>query len=42
VAAVSALLLTLLTAAGIYLLTKKPSTVDQLVILTVPLALISK
>jgi hypothetical protein len=36
VAAVSALLLTLLTAAGIYLLTKKPSTVDQLVILTVP------
>jgi PEGA domain-containing protein/tetratricopeptide repeat protein len=35
-AAVSALVLTLLTAAGIYLLTKKPSTVDQLVILTVP------
>jgi len=36
VAAVSALLLTLLTAAAIYLLTKKSSTVDQLVILTVP------
>ena len=36
VAALSAFLLTLLTAAGIYLLTKKPSTVDQLVILTVP------
>ncbi|HSE38402.1 MAG TPA: PEGA domain-containing protein [Blastocatellia bacterium] len=35
-AAVSALLLTGLTIAGIYLVTKKPSTVDQLVILTVP------
>ena len=35
-AAVSALLLTALTAAGVYLVTKKPSTVDQLVILTVP------
>ena len=35
-AAGSALLLTILTIAGVYLLTKKPSTVDQLVILTVP------
>jgi tetratricopeptide (TPR) repeat protein len=35
-AAVSALLLTALTVAGVYLVTKKPSTVDQLVILTVP------
>lgn len=35
-AALSALLLTGLTVAGIYLVTKKPSTVDQLVILTVP------
>lgn len=35
-AAVSALLLTALTLAGVYLVTKKPSTVDQLVILTVP------
>src|SRR5712692_6465539 len=35
-AAVSALLLTGLTVAGVYLVTKKPSTVDQLVILTVP------
>ena len=35
-AAVSAILLTGLTIAGIYLVTKKPSTVDQLVILTVP------
>jgi hypothetical protein len=35
-AAVSALLLTGLTLAGVYLVTKKPSTVDQLVILTVP------
>lgn len=35
-AAVSALFLTGLTVAGIYLVTKKPSTVDQLVILTVP------
>lgn len=35
-AAISALLLTALTIAGIYLLTKKPSTVDQVVILTVP------
>ena len=35
-AAVSALILTLLTAVGVYLVTKKPSTVDQLVILTVP------
>lgn len=35
-AAVSALLLTVLTAAGVYLVTKRPSTVDQLVILTVP------
>lgn len=36
VAAISALILTALTIAGVYLLTKKPSTVDQLVILTVP------
>jgi hypothetical protein len=35
-AAVSAILLTTLTLAGVYLVTKKPSTVDQLVILTVP------
>ena len=35
-AAISALLLTGLTIAGVYLLTKKPSTVDQVVILTVP------
>jgi tetratricopeptide (TPR) repeat protein len=35
-AAVSALMLTALTAAAVYLVTKKPSTVDQLVILTVP------
>jgi tetratricopeptide (TPR) repeat protein len=35
-AAASALLLTALTLAGVYLVTKKPSTVDQLVILTVP------
>ncbi len=35
-AALSALLLTGLTVAGIYLVTKKASTVDQLVILTVP------
>lgn len=35
-AAASALLLTALTAAGVYLVTKKPSTIDQLVILTVP------
>jgi len=35
-APVSALLLTALTIAGVYLLTKKPSTIDQLVILTVP------
>ncbi len=35
-AAGSALLLTALTVAGVYLVTKKPSTVDQLVILTVP------
>jgi tetratricopeptide (TPR) repeat protein len=35
-AAGSALLLTILTIAGVYLLTKKPSTIDQLVILTVP------
>src|SRR5437588_5285780 len=33
---ISAFLLTGLTIAGIYLVTKKPSTVDQLVILTVP------
>jgi|SRR6185436_3391576 hypothetical protein len=36
IAAISALLLTVLTAAGVYLLTRKPSTVDQVVILTVP------
>ena len=36
VAAVSAVLLTALTVAGIYLVTKRHSTVDQLVILTVP------
>jgi hypothetical protein len=35
-AAASAALLTGLTLAGVYLVTKKPSTVDQLVILTVP------
>lgn len=35
-AAISALILTALTIAGVYLLTKKPSTVDQVVILTVP------
>lgn len=35
-AAVSALLLTGLTVAGVYLVTKKPSTVDQFMILTVP------
>src|SRR5437868_6940189 len=35
-AAASALLLTILTLAAVYLVTKKPSTVDQLVILTVP------
>lgn len=35
-AAASALFLTALTLAGVYLVTKKPSTVDQLVILTVP------
>jgi tetratricopeptide (TPR) repeat protein len=35
-AAVSALILTVLTVAGVYLVTKKPSTVDQFVILTVP------
>src|SRR5438128_15653 len=35
-AAVSALLLIGLTAAAVYLLTKKRSTVDQVVILTVP------
>ena len=35
-AAISALLLTALTIAGVYLLTRKPSTVDQVVILTVP------
>lgn len=35
-AAASAVLLTALTLAGVYLVTKKPSTVDQLVILTVP------
>jgi len=35
-AGVSAILLTGLTIAGVYLVTKKPSTVDQLVILTVP------
>ena len=36
VAAGSALLLTILTVAAVYLLTRKPSTVDQLIILTVP------
>jgi tetratricopeptide (TPR) repeat protein len=35
-AAGSAVLLTLLTVAAVYLLTRKPSTVDQLIILTVP------
>jgi hypothetical protein len=35
-AAGSALLLTVLTVAAVYLLTRKPSTVDQLIILTVP------
>lgn len=35
-AAGSALLLTILTIAAVYLLTRKPSTVDQLIILTVP------
>lgn len=35
-AAGSALLLTMLTIAAVYLLTKKPSTIDQLIILTVP------
>lgn len=35
-ASASVLLLTALTVAGVYLITKKPSTVDQLVILTVP------
>src|SRR5690348_17183604 len=35
-AAGSALLLTMLTVAAVYLLTRKPSTVDQLIILTVP------
>jgi thioredoxin-like negative regulator of GroEL len=35
-AAASAIVLTGLTLAGVYLVTKKPSTVDQLVILTVP------
>lgn len=35
-AGISAVILTALTIAGVYLLTKKPSTVDQLVILTVP------
>jgi hypothetical protein len=35
-AAGSALLLTMLTIAAVYLLTRKPSTVDQLIILTVP------
>jgi hypothetical protein len=35
-AAASAILLTGLTLAGVYLVTKKASTVDQLVILTVP------
>src|SRR5689334_20181654 len=33
-AAGSALLLTILTLAAVYLLTKKPSTVDQIIILT--------
>src|SRR5690349_14194428 len=35
-AAGSALLLTMLTIAAVYLLTRKPSTVDQLIILTAP------
>jgi tetratricopeptide (TPR) repeat protein len=35
-AGASALVLTVLTIAAVYLLTKRPSTVDQLVILTVP------
>jgi hypothetical protein len=35
-AAGSALLLTMLTVAAVYLLTRKPSTVDQLIILTAP------
>src|SRR3954467_1114222 len=35
-AAGSALLLTILTIAAVYLLTRKPSTIDQLIILTVP------
>lgn len=35
-AAGSALLLTMLTVAAVYLLTRKPSTIDQLIILTVP------
>src|SRR5690348_2102375 len=35
-AGISALLLTGLTAAAVYLLTKNPSTADQVVILTVP------
>lgn len=35
-AAAAAVLITTLTAAGIYLITKKPSTVDYLVISTVP------
>lgn len=35
-AGISALLLTALTIAAVYLVTKSPSTVDQLVILTVP------
>jgi len=35
-AAGSALLLTMLTIAAVYLLTRKPSTIDQLIILTVP------
>lgn len=35
-AAAAALVLTALTLAAVYLVTKKPSTVDQLVILTVP------
>lgn len=35
-AAVAALLLTILTVAGVYLVARRPSTVDQLVILTVP------
>ncbi|MFY9572053.1 MAG: hypothetical protein WAV20_11695, partial [Blastocatellia bacterium] len=35
-AAAAAVLLTAMTVAAVYLVTKKPSTVDQLVILTVP------